>query len=26
LKDDFSPDPPNGMEGDTLTLNLYAIR
>ena len=26
LKDDFSPDPPNGMDGDTLTLNLYAIR
>ena len=26
LKDDFSPDPPNGMEGDTLTLNLFAIK
>lgn len=26
LRDDFSPDPPNGMEGDTLTVNLYAIK
>ena len=26
LREDFSPDPPNGMEGDTLTINLYAIK
>ena len=26
LKDDFSPDPPKGMEGDSLTFNLFAIK
>ena len=26
LTEDFSPDPPNGMDGDTLTLHLYTFK
>jgi len=26
LTEDFSPDPPNGMDGDTLVLHLYTFK